>query len=107
MAYASSGLAPESDSLRVDKAAEALSAGRWCRRWDGQFSCNVLLTLKMVVGWFLSDEWRGVHTLKSQIPVSSESMGLGSGCSSLQITLTHPGRQGREEHRREVAHQAK
>ena len=32
LAYASSGLAPESDSLRVDKAAEALSSGRWCRR---------------------------------------------------------------------------
>lgn len=41
---------------------------------------------------FWSDEWRGAHTLKSQIPVSSESMGLGNGCNSLQITLTHPGR---------------
>ena len=73
----------------------------------GSFHAVSSKLLRRWWGWFLSVEWRGVHTLKSHIPVSSESMGLGSGCSSLQITLTHPGRQGREEHRREVAHQAK
>lgn len=44
--------------------------------------------------------------LKSQKPVSSGSKGLGSEDSSLQTTLTSPGRQGREKTRKEVPTQA-